>query len=243
MKPFCHRQPNALAASLAAVFLLVATAASAAAPPTSARNMPQHDMRLDAPVHGDAHAGSGKVDVCAACHGKDGMAASPAFPNLAGQSATYLYLQMRAFKEGWRENASMQPMVAPLSDQDMRDIAAWYASLSPQATSHDAASDKEGAELYHHGDPSRGIPGCQGCHGPAGHGPRPDPHSTAPQPAWHTFPRLAGQSPVYVLTQLKAYRDGTRNGSSNTHIMHGVSTRLSDEDMQALADYIAAMQP
>lgn len=246
MHPTRHFLPCLVAAMLltGAPAALADDGSAAAATSTDAASMPPHDLRLATPVRGDAHAGSGKIEVCAACHGKDGVATSPVFPSLAGQSATYLYLQLRAFKDGWRHNDSMQPMVAPLSDRDMRDIAAWYASLPRKATPHDTSGDdSRGATLYHQGDASRGIPGCQGCHGANGAGPRPDPDSSAPQPAWATFPALAGQPSAYVLAQLQAYRDGSRSGSTNTRVMHGVSAGLDDADMQALADYIAGMQP
>jgi cytochrome c553 len=198
------------------------------------------DLRTTQPIQGDAAAGAGKAAVCAACHGVDGLSVVPQFPSLAGQSATYTYVQLRAFRDGWRDNAVMAGQVATLSDHDMRDLAAHYAAMAPKAAqSADATS--RGGQLYHDGDGALGIPACQGCHGPDGHGPRPDPSSTAPQPAWSTFPALAGQPPDYVLAQLKAYHDGSRAGSSNTEVMHGAVANLGEQDMQALATYISTM--
>lgn len=198
------------------------------------------DLRTMRPIQGNAAAGTGKAAVCAACHGANGLSVVPQFPSLAGQSATYTYVQLQAFKDGWRDNAVMAGQVANLGDQDMRDLAAHYAALAPKATqSPDPAS--RGGRLYHDGDRTLGIPACQGCHGPDGHGPRPDPSSTAPQPPWASFPALAGQPADYVLTQLKAYRDGRLGGSSNTEIMHGAVANLDEQDMQALATYISTM--
>jgi cytochrome c553 len=205
-----------------------------------AQQAPGVDLRTTAPTRGDAAAGAAKATVCAACHGADGYSVVPQFPNLAGQSATYLYVQLRAFKDGWRTNAVMQGQVAKLDDGDLRDLAAHYAALAPHAP-HASAAASRGGRLFHDGDGALGIPACQGCHGPDGRGPRTDPASTAPQPAWATFPALAGQNPDYLVAQLKAFHDGTRKGSSNNAIMHGVTAHLGEQDMQALAAYISAM--
>ncbi|HJU08945.1 MAG TPA: c-type cytochrome [Rhodanobacteraceae bacterium] len=199
------------------------------------------DVRLQPPVHGDAARGATKAAVCAACHGAQGIAVAPTFPNLAGQSQTYLYVQLRAFKDGARDNAVMKPLASALSDHDMRDIAAHFASLPGKAGSvADVQSASRGDTLFHDGDPAKGIPPCQGCHGPDARGPRPDPASAALQPAWRTFPALAGQNAPYVLEQLKAFHDGTRAGTSNDRVMQGVARNLDDGDMQALAAYIAS---
>jgi cytochrome c553 len=196
------------------------------------------DLRKQAPIRGDAAAGAAKADVCAACHGSNGIAVAPTFPNLAGQSATYLYVQLRAFKDGARDNAVMQPLAKTLTDQDMRNLAAHFASLPGK---HAPQQSSRGSILFHDGDAAQGIPPCQGCHGIDGRGPRPDFTSTAPQPAWSTFPVLAGQNAPYVLEQLKAYRDGTRVGTSNDKVMQGVARNLGAADMQALAEYVSSL--
>ncbi|HET9820090.1 MAG TPA: c-type cytochrome [Rhodanobacteraceae bacterium] len=199
------------------------------------------DLRKQEPVHGDAAAGAAKAGVCAACHGARGIAVAPTFPNLAGQSETYLYVQLRSFKNGARENAVMQPLVKALTDQDMRNLAAHFASLPGKSTPRTARKFSRGYTLFHDGDAVQGVPPCQGCHGVDGRGPRPDPTSTAPQPAWSTFPALAGQNAPYVLEQLKAYNDGTRTGTSNAKVMQGVAHNLDTADMQALADYVSTL--
>jgi cytochrome c553 len=198
------------------------------------------DVRGQAPVQGDAARGATRAQVCAACHGAQGIAVAPTFPNLAGQSATYLYVQLRAFKDGARDNPIMKPLASTLSDRDMRDVAAHFASLPGKRGSGAAEQPSRGYTLFHDGDPAKGIPPCQGCHGSDGRGPHPDPTSTAPQPAWASFPVLAGQNPVYVTEQLKAFRDGTRIGTSNDRIMQGVARNLDEADIQALATYISS---
>lgn len=211
-----------------------APAASAAAPP-----VPMLDLRKQPVIHGDAQAGAGKGAVCGACHGPQGVAIAPNFPNLAGQSASYLYVQLKAFKDGQRSDPVMSGQAATLSDADMRDLATFYASQPRKpAGSADAAS--RGAQLYASGDPAKGIPPCQGCHGVAGLGPQPSP-SSAPQPAWHTFPHLAGQSSIYVSKVLGDYKSGTREHSTNGRVMQGVVADLDDEDIQALATYIGTL--
>jgi len=221
----------AIVASIALLAMVVGLAPAAT---------PQFDdLRNQAPVHGDAAAGATKAAACAACHGARGIAAAPTFPNLAGQSQTYLYVQLRAFKDGARVNAVMQPLAKALSDQDIRNLAAHFASLPGKAAPQAAPESSRGSTLFHDGDAAKGVPPCQGCHGIDGRGPHPDPASTAPQPAWSTFPVLAGQNAPYVLTQLKAYHDGTRTGTSNDKVMEGVAHNLSAADMRVLADYLS----
>lgn len=227
-----------------ALILAAAASAAMAAGAAAAADAPFHDLRGQAPIHGDAAAGASKASVCTACHGSDGMAAVPAFPNLAGQSATYLYVQLHGFKSGARSNAVMAPLAGSLSDRDMRDLAAHYAALPDSRPASDAARvPARGYTLFHDGDPALGVPPCQGCHGRAGRGPQPDPASTAPQPPRASFPALAGQNSQYLLEQLKAFRDGTRAGTSNARIMQGVTRNLGVADMQAVADYVSTLQP
>jgi cytochrome c553 len=206
-----------------------------------AANPPFDDLRKQAPIHGDAVAGASKAATCAACHGAKGIAVAPNFPNLAGQSATYLYVQLRAFRGGARVNPVMQPLAKTLTDHDMRNLAAHFALLPGKAVSRAAQASSRGSILFHDGDAALGVPPCQGCHGIDGRGPRPDRTSTAPQPAWSSFPVLAGQNAPYVLTQLKAFRDGTRIGTSNDKVMQGVAHDLTIADMRALAGYVSRL--
>ncbi|GGY23208.1 cytochrome c4 [Rhodanobacter panaciterrae] len=195
------------------------------------------DLRQQQPITGDVQAGQAKSAVCAACHGPQGLAIVPIFPNLAGQSATYLYVQLMTFKNGQRNDLVMSGQAAALSDADMRNLAAYYASLPAKpAGQADAAS--RGGRLFLDGDPAQGVPPCQGCHGPTGQGPRVYPSNT-PQPPWSTFPRLHGQSAIYVTKALGDFSNGTRSGTSNAQIMHNVAQTLGDADIQALSTYIA----
>lgn len=228
---FTTRAAIVFSIALAATSLGMALAATA----------PFDDLRKQAPIHGDAAAGAAKAAACAACHGKDGNATAPTFPNLAGQSRTYLYVQLRAFKDGARTNAVMQPLAKALTDQDMRNLAAHFASLPGRPPAHTAQAPSRGSTLFHVGDAAQGVPPCQGCHGADGRGPHPDYASTAPQPAWSTFPALAGQNAAYVLAQLQAYHDGTRAGTSNDKVMQGVAHNLSAADMHALANYVSTL--
>ncbi len=201
------------------------------------------DLRSQQPIDGDAAAGAEKAAVCAGCHGPDGNAIAPIFPTLAGQSATYLYVQLRTFKDGSRTDPMMGPLSAQLSDQDMRDLAAHYAAVDRKpATAAAPADDADrGRELYRSGDTSRGVPPCQACHGAEGQGPPLASDERRPGPPWHTFPNLAGLQAGYLVSQLQAYKSGTRAGTSNAQIMHGVAANLDEASIDALAAYLSRL--
>jgi cytochrome c553 len=239
-------QHSLFAAALAAASLAVALAAppapAADGEAAAAAAAPFLDLRRQQPVTGDAAAGQALSAVCSACHGQAGTGIAPNFPNLAGQSATYLYVQLAAFKSGHRSDPVMAPMVAPLDDAGMRNLAAYYASLPPATAAAAVDPHSSGGRIFADGDPARGIPPCAGCHGRDGLGPRPDPAagSATPRPPWATIPRLQGQSGPYVAKALQDFRSGTRAGTSNAFVMHGVATALEDDDIRALADFIDA---
>ena len=230
-----------LLASSLTLACIAAGAAAQDAPAVAATPAPAHAATLDLrgmqPISGDAQAGGGKAAVCAACHGAQGVAIAPNFPNLAGQSATYLYVQLKEFHDGQRNDPVMTAQAAALSDADMRDLASYYAAMAPKPAGP-AETSSRGAQLYLAGDPAQGIPPCQGCHGANGLGPQPHP-SSAPQPPWATWPRLRGQSSLYVAKQLGDFMSGVRAGSSNAKVMHGVALTLDDDDMQALSTYLS----
>ena len=167
--------------------------------------------------------------VCAACHGADGNSPLAMNPSLAGQHAGYLLKQLKEFKSGARSNPVMMAMVANLSDDDMRNLSAHYASQAARAL---AAKDKDlaaqGAKLYRGGNLEKGVAACAGCHSANGAG----------IPV--QYPRLAGQHPDYVLAQLKAFRAEERANDPN-RMMRAVSSKLSDKDMAALAEYISGL--
>lgn len=182
-------------------------------------------------LKGDAKAGESKAGACAACHGPAGNSAMPAWPKLAGQGAPYTYAQLKAFKEGKRQNPIMQGQAAPLSDQDMQDLAVYFAAqpASPGVASKDAVAVAE--KLYRAGDAARGLAACGSCHGPTGAG----------NPA-ASYPRVGGQHAEYNTLQLNAYRKGERKAGANGQIMSEVAAKLTDEEIAALASYLNGLR-
>ena len=168
--------------------------------------------------------------VCVACHGIDGNSPLAMNPNLAGQHPEYLAKQLLNYKSGSRANPVMAGMVAGLSAEDMKNLAAYYSAQRPRAT---AARDKvliaQGRKLYRAGNAQTGLAACSGCHLPNGAG----------IPA--QYPRLAGQHPEYLVTQLKAFRAGERANDLNS-MMRAVAARLSDADIAALSEYLSGLQ-
>jgi cytochrome c553 len=168
--------------------------------------------------------------VCAACHGIDGNSPLPANPNLAGQHPEYLAKQLAEFKSGIRKNAVMTGMTSGVSTEDIRSIAAFYGA---QKSKDSAARDKDlaakGRALYRGGIASKGVAACAGCHSPNGAG--------IPS----QYPRLAGQHADYVSAQLKAFRAGDRANDAN-QMMRDTAAKLSDAEINALAEYIAGLR-
>ena len=165
--------------------------------------------------------------VCAACHTNDGSRGSPANPILQGQHPEYLVKQLSEFKSGKRANPIMSGMAAPLSDADMKNVAAFYAGKTAKPG---FAKNKElvalGEKIYRGGIADRMIPACAGCHSPTGAG----------IPA--QYPRLAGQHADYTEAQLVAFRSGARK---NSIPMTGVAAKMNDREIKAVADYIAGL--
>ena len=173
--------------------------------------------------------------VCVACHGADGNSPAAANPSLAGQGADYLYKQLSNFKSvdgkpAARNNAIMGGMVAALSDEDMRNLAAWFSSqkLKP-AVARDESKIALGQKIWRQGDLKKGIPACAGCHGPAGAG----------LPA--QYPRLSGQYAEYTEAQLKAFRSDERNNDPE-QMMRTIAAKMSDVEMKAVAEYAAGLR-
>lgn len=180
---------------------------------------------------GDAEAGKQKSQLCAACHGPEGIGTAPENPNLAGQVPGYIADQLARFKSGARENPIMKGMASNLSEQDMADLDAYYASL-PATTGavpeEKAEAARRGAELYRGGDSSLDIAACMSCHGPKGHG--------IPT----RFPRVAGQKQTYLTSSLQAFKSGARQ--SDGDIMNSISFLLTDQQMEDLAAFMHALQ-
>lgn len=185
---------------------------------------------IPAMAAGDAAAGKAKSAVCAACHGADGNSMITEYPKLAGQHETYLAKQLREFKSGKRNNAIMLGMVAALSEQDMDDLAAFYAEQTPNEASYDAAVLEAGQNIYRGGITETGVAACMGCHSPSGSGNGPA-----------GFPKLSAQHPQYTVSQLKTFKSADRNNDTGK-MMRNVAKRMSEAEMQAVAAYLAAMK-
>ncbi|ASK35704.1 cytochrome c4 [Alcanivorax sp. N3-2A] len=188
---------------------------------------------------GDAEAGKEKATPCAACHGQDGNSPSGQYPSLAGQGEPYLLEQLKAFKSGARNNAIMAGMVANLSDQDMQDLAAYFADQSIQPGQADPELVEAGERLYRGGDMKNGIPACSGCHGPGGQG----------VAAAH-FPALGGQHAEYLEAQLKAFRAAGRGDLGDNLVvrendpqamMRTIAGKMSDGQIKAVASFLSGL--
>ncbi|MFD0669126.1 c-type cytochrome [Ramlibacter sp. MAHUQ-53] len=182
-----------------------------------------------APAKPDLAAGESRYTaVCAACHGADGNSGSPANPKLAAQHPEYLAKQLQEFKSGKRANPIMQGFASQLSDQDMKNIAAWLAT---QKAKPGFAKDKElvslGERIWRGGIADRNVAACAGCHSPNGAG----------IPA--QYPRLGGQHADYTIAQLTSFRDG---GRKNSVQMSQVAAKMNDREIKAVADYVAGLR-
>lgn len=186
-------------------------------------------------TQGSAEAGAAKAAPCAACHGPGGNSSNPEWPKLAGQSAKYTFEQLQNFKTGVRSNPLMTPQAAALSEQDMRDLAAYFAQqpFSPGVASEAALAKAE--PLYRGGDAARGIPACAACHLPDGAG-----------VAASGYPRISGQHATYTAATLRLMREAHNSSAEalpgNLGVMAAVASKLSDEDIDALASYINGLQ-
>jgi cytochrome c553 len=180
------------------------------------------------PARADLAKGQEKASqVCIACHVFDGTRGLPANPLLQGQHADYLVKQLTEFKAGKRINAIMAGMAGGLTEEDIKNVAAFYAGKKPVAG---AAKDKNlaalGEKIYRGGIAAKQVPACAGCHSPNGAG----------IPA--QFPRLGGQHAEYTELQLTTFRAGTRGNSAQ---MMAIAARLNDQEIKALSDYMAGL--
>ena len=183
----------------------------------------------DSPV-GDPVAGQAKTSVCGACHGSDGNSLVPIFPKLAGQGERYLLKQLHDIKDGKRVVLEMTGQLNPLTDQDLADIAAYYAGQKGSVGAADPNLVAGGEVLFRGGKPDQGMPACIGCHSPNGAG-----IATA------GFPYLSGQHADYIKKQLTAFREGERTNDGDTLVMRTIAAKLSDKDIEALAAYIQGL--
>jgi len=165
--------------------------------------------------------------VCVSCHGADGNGPIPMFPRLAGQSADYLFKQLQDFKSGKRQNDVMSPNAANLSANDMANLAVYFsAKKAVPAGPDDGATTALAKKLFTEGNTVSGVPACASCHGDNGAGA-------------DIYPRIASQHADYTLDQLKAFASGKRK--NDRRLMQAVAARLTEDEMKALAPYLASM--
>jgi cytochrome c553 len=170
------------------------------------------------------------VTACLACHGGGtaGAAGAPTFPRLDGQHADYLDKQLREYKSGKRKSVIMAPLIGALKKQQIPAMAAHFASQTPtRGAVEDPQLAARGRVLYEEGNRATGVPGCVGCHLPNGVG-------------YKRYPRLAGQRQAYILQQLTEFKSGAR-GNDRARVMRIVAGRLTDEEMRAVAEYVAGL--
>jgi cytochrome c553 len=189
-------------------------------------------VSLHAVAKGDASAGQAKSAVCAACHGTDGNSVVPNWPKLAGQHEPYLARHIALIKSGARPVPEMAGIVPGLSDQDIDDLAAYFASQEKSGGVADENLVALGERIFRAGNAASGVPACMSCHGPAGEG---NPLSG--------YPALAGQHAVYTAKMLTQFRAGENWGEddSSSQVMNGAAAELTDEEIQAVASYIEGL--
>jgi len=179
---------------------------------------------------GDATAGKNKSMTCQACHGADGNSPMGLYPKIASQHPNFIFTQLKAFKEGTRKDPLMSPMAAPLSEQDMHDLAAYFSSQTIKAGGANKDLVAQGEALYRAGNASSGVSACMACHGPSGRG---NPYTQ--------YPSLHHQWPEYIVKQLKAYQAGERTVNANSEMMAGVAKNMTEAEMKAVAEYISGL--
>lgn len=186
----------------------------------------------DTLLEGSAEAGQARSMTCAACHGPNGNSANPGWPSLAGQNAPYILKQLEAYKSGARTDPLMTGQAMPLSEQEMRDLAVYYAgqTVAPKVVAAQESLDK-GEALYQGGDTENQVAACLACHGPTGRG----------NPA-AAYPMLKGQHATYTAAQLRNYANGQRKSDGPTRVMREIAAQLKEDDIVAVASYIQGLK-
>lgn len=193
-------------------------------------------LGLAAHAQGSAEAGATKAAVCLACHGLNGNSTNAEWPSLAGQNAAYTAGQLHLFRSGKRNNPVMMPLATGLTDEDIADLAAYYAAQKPTGLEADPSYWKAGEKLYRGGNVEKGVPACIACHGPVGRG-------NAPA----GFPALRAQQSVYTKKQLSDYAAGLRvgdkaNPGDKAAIMETIAKRMSAEEIRDVSSYIQGLR-
>ena len=189
-------------------------------------------ISLQAAAEGDASAGQAKSAICAACHGADGNSVVPNWPKLAGQHTGYMVRQVTLIKSGARNIPEMVGIVATMSDEDIKDIAAWFSSQTNNGGVADESAVFLGQRIYKAGNAETGVPACMSCHGPGGEG---NPLAG--------YPALAGQHATYVSKMLTGFRMGFNWGDDDgpSKVMNGAALQLTKEEIEAVANYIQGL--
>ena len=179
---------------------------------------------------GSAEAGKAKSVACAACHGADGNSLVPTFPKLAGHHESYLLKQLKDIKSGARSVPTMAGQLDAMSEQDLADIAAFYAAQAATQGMAKEALVELGEIVYRAGIREKGVAACTACHSPTGAGNGPA-----------KYPMLSGQHADYIAAQLRAFRNDERTNDGDTRIMRDVASRLSDRELDAVASYASGL--
>jgi cytochrome c553 len=180
------------------------------------------------PFKADLARGQQVAATCLACHGADGTRGLPANPIIQGQHPEYLVKQLQEFKSGKRKSAIMTPMASALSDDDMRHVAAFYASVkAPTGFARSKDTVLQGEQIWRGGIMAKGVPAYAGCHSPNGAG----------VPA--QYPRIAGQHAEYTTAQMLQFREGER---ANSALMTTIAGKMNDHEIKAVSDYAAGLR-
>jgi len=180
---------------------------------------------------GDVQAGQTKAStICVACHGLDGNSVNPEWPSIAGQHESYIVKQVKAFRAGERSNVLMSPIALTLTDKEIEDTAAYYASQRIKGLEAAKAQVELGQKIYRGGVADNKTPACIACHGPSGRG----------NPA-ASYPSIRSQHAKQVALQLQAYRKGERKTDQN-EMMRAVAAKLTDEQIDAVAQYVQGLR-
>ena len=180
---------------------------------------------------GNAAAGEAKAVACVACHGNDGTSTIPDYPHIAGQNAKYLEIQMRQMRDGERNIPLMAGQLDAMSDQDLKDIAAYYASQPGKIGQASPENLELGERIYRGGILDKNVAACTACHSPNGNG-----NTLA------GFPRISGQPVGYTVTQLKSYREEERTSDEYVSgMMRDIAARMTDSEIEAVANYIQGL--
>jgi cytochrome c553 len=190
------------------------------------------EASADGLVDGSYDAGKTKAIRCGACHGPDGNSVNPQWPSIAGQHAPYIVRQLQAFQNGERTNILMSSQAMSLTEQDMKDIAVFFAAQPAAAKSvADPSLVEKGEALYRGGDKESGAAACLTCHGPTGRG----------NPA-AAYPLLRGQHATYIASTLREYATDYRKSDGTAKIMRDIAKRLSEDDIVAVAAYVQGLR-